>query len=137
MQPRGDLIVAPCLTGLRGVGLQQDAYSQQLARRVLAGSDQRSSRSRSSGLSMTAYFLTALCLAETESTLNQPTGVDSKNRSFSTTKGTRCLVRYHCRAAAAGADGLMWRRSAYASIASAAARAKQAACAFQSGTEGW
>src|SRR6185436_5245409 len=40
-QSHSDLTVGQCLACLRGVGLQQDARAQQLARRMLAGSEQR------------------------------------------------------------------------------------------------
>ena len=41
VQSHSDLAVGQCLAGFGGVGLQQDARAQQLARRMLAGSEQR------------------------------------------------------------------------------------------------
>src|SRR3954447_22614474 len=93
MQPRGDLIVAPCLAGLGGVGLQEDAHPQQLARRVLAGSDQRF---QPSALLRTQHNDVLL-----DRTLSRRHRIDTppnewtsirRRRSLSMTRGTRAVA---------------------------------------------
>src|ERR1700677_1805667 len=61
----GDLTVAPCVTGLRGGSLQQDARPHQLARWMLADSDQGlQAIPFLSAQRVTTYFLTAFSLAD-------------------------------------------------------------------------
>jgi hypothetical protein len=60
-----DLAVAPSLAGVRGVCFQQDACFQLLSRRVFSLPDHRINGSRSSSLSVTTYFLTAITFLAT------------------------------------------------------------------------
>ena len=65
LQGGGDLTVAPSLAGVRGVCFQQDACFQLLSRRVFSLPDHRINGSRSSSLSVTTYFLTAITFLAT------------------------------------------------------------------------
>ena len=67
IQGRGDLAVAPCFAGLRGISLQQDACLASACRAgCLPVWISVLSRSRSSSLSFTTYFFTAICFAVTK-----------------------------------------------------------------------
>ena len=65
VQRGGDLTIAPSFAVVRGIRLQQDACPQQLSRGVLALVDREVSCSRSSSLSFTTYFLTAISFLAT------------------------------------------------------------------------
>ena len=100
----GDLTIAPAVSGLRGVRLEQDARLEQLTRRPLALLDQCIQPIALVGAELDDVFLDARLFRGHDASPQLPEPSIQRSAAESTTDGTRGLPRLERRFGSGGRD---------------------------------